>query len=97
MDEEWAMGKVSWLAAGAVGYVLGARAGRERYDQMVAQAQRIWGDPRVQEKAAQAAEVVKEKAPEVGGQVADAARGAADKVSHRGAPEAPVTAHHSPN
>jgi hypothetical protein len=35
----------------AVGYVLGARAGRERFDRMVAQAHQIWENPTVQEAA----------------------------------------------
>lgn len=35
------MSKLTILAAGAVGYVLGAKAGRERYDQITKQAQKI--------------------------------------------------------
>src|ERR1700754_765897 len=49
----------------AVGYVLGARAGRERYEQIRSGAQRIWGDPRVQRQVKQAEDFAKEKAPEV--------------------------------
>lgn len=48
------MGKISMLAAGAAGYVLGTRAGRERYDKMAAQARKVWRDPKVQRKAGQA-------------------------------------------
>jgi hypothetical protein len=36
--------------------VLGARAGRERYEQIVAQARGLWQNPRVQEAAARAPE-----------------------------------------
>ena len=36
------------LAAAGVGYVLGARAGQERYEQIKAGAQRVARDPRVQ-------------------------------------------------
>ncbi|MFX0538614.1 YtxH domain-containing protein [Ornithinimicrobium sp. Y1847] len=51
-----------WLLIGAgVGYVLGARAGRERYDQIADQANKLWTDPRVQDKV----EEVKAKAPVV--------------------------------
>ncbi|HRD54601.1 MAG TPA: M48 family metallopeptidase, partial [Flavobacteriales bacterium] len=32
-----------------VGYVLGTRAGREKYDQMKAAVQKLWNDPRVQQ------------------------------------------------
>jgi len=35
----------------AVGYVLGSRAGRERYEQIKRTAQRVADDPRVQEAA----------------------------------------------
>jgi SLT domain-containing protein len=56
-------GKISLLAGGAIGYVLGTRAGRERYEQIVAQAQNFWNNPKVQEKASQAQDLAKEKAP----------------------------------
>jgi hypothetical protein len=56
------MGKMKWLVGFGAGYVLGARAGRERYDQIAGRAQQLWSDPRVQEKAGQAQQVVKEKA-----------------------------------
>lgn len=42
------MSKVTLLAAAGVGYVLGARAGRERYEQIKAGAQKVASDPRVQ-------------------------------------------------
>lgn len=54
--------KPGLLAAFGIGYVLGARAGRERYDAMVAKAQELWHDPRVQEKAHRARIVAEEKA-----------------------------------
>ncbi|MEN3121712.1 hypothetical protein N5P18_15480 [Janibacter terrae] len=50
------MGKITMLAAGAVGYVLGTRAGREQYDKLSTQAKRVWRDPKVQRKAGQAQE-----------------------------------------
>ncbi|MBW9215628.1 hypothetical protein KV102_12330 [Mumia sp. zg.B53] len=37
------MRKISLLLAAGAGYVLGARAGRERYDQIVAQAKKVTG------------------------------------------------------
>jgi hypothetical protein len=58
--------KLSLLIGIGVGYVLGARSGRERYDQMMRKAQQVWRDPRVQEKAGQAQQVVQEKAGEAG-------------------------------
>ena len=75
------MKKLMLLIAGGVGYVLGARAGRERYDQIKRTATRVKDDPRVQEKATQAADLAKEKAPVVKDKVASAASTAADKVT----------------
>ncbi|MEI7056645.1 hypothetical protein WBG06_12580 [Nocardioides sp. CCNWLW239] len=54
--------KPALLTAFGIGYLLGARAGRERYDAIVAKAQGLWHDPRVQEKAHQARVVAEEKA-----------------------------------
>ena len=75
------MKKLTILIAGGVGYVLGSRAGRERYEQIKGLATRVKDDPRVQEKAAQAADLAKEKAPIVKDKVAAAASTAADKVT----------------
>ncbi len=78
------MKKISLLAAGFVGYVLGSRAGRERYEQIKKVATRVKDDPRVQEKATQAADLAKEKAPAVKDTVVAAASAAADKVTSSG-------------
>jgi hypothetical protein len=42
-------GKLWFLGGAAVGFVVGTRAGRERYDQLVAAARRVWDHPTVQE------------------------------------------------
>lgn len=78
------MKKLSLLTAGFVGYVLGSRAGRERYEQIKKAATRIKNDPRVQEKATQAADLAKDKAPVVKDKVVAAAGTAADKVTPSG-------------
>lgn len=57
------MKKLLALASGAVGYVLGSRAGRQRYEQLKRVAEKVKDDPRVQEKAHQAVDLAKEKAP----------------------------------
>lgn len=45
------MGKLSLMVGAGIGYVLGTRAGRQQYDKIVAEAQKVWRDPRVQRKA----------------------------------------------
>lgn len=69
------MAKLSFLAGFGAGYVLGARAGRERYDQIADKAQGVWRDPRVQEKADQAQHLVKEKVSEAGSKVSEQVAG----------------------
>lgn len=44
-------GKLWFLGGVAVGFVVGARAGREKYDQLVASARKMWDHPTVQEAA----------------------------------------------
>jgi len=48
------MKKLMLLGVGAVGYVLGAKAGRERYEQISRQAQKIRSNPTVQQKMEEA-------------------------------------------
>ena len=55
-------GKLAVLAGVGVGYVLGTRAGRARYEQMRASARRLWQDPRVAQKRKQAAHVARDQA-----------------------------------
>ncbi|WP_207950214.1 hypothetical protein [Nocardioides ochotonae] len=83
--------KLPLLIAAGAGYVLGARAGRERYEQIKAQAQKIGGDPRVQQAAQQAQDVVSTQASAAAGvakeKAGSAAHAAADKVrSHDQSP-----------
>jgi hypothetical protein len=44
-------GKLIFGAGAAIGYVLGTRAGRERFDQISSQAKRFWENDTVQETA----------------------------------------------
>ena len=43
-------GKLLFVAGGAVGYVLGTRAGRRRYEQIKAAAGSVWQSPGVQKQ-----------------------------------------------
>ncbi len=73
------MSKLLLLAAGATGYVLGARAGRERYDQIVDQTQRLRANPKVQ----QAAQDARDRAPLVSEKLNDAAKKTADAAKSK--------------
>ncbi len=54
------MSKLTLAAAAAVGYVLGARAGRERYDQLSEKAESLWNNPTVQKGKRRAEEKAKD-------------------------------------
>jgi len=73
-------GRILFVAGATIGYVLGARAGRRRYDQIKAAADRVWNDRNVQKSVNDVVGTVqgfvKDKAPEV----QDAVVGQAKKV-----------------
>jgi hypothetical protein len=77
-------GKILFLAGLGVGYVLGTRAGRERYEQIKAAASNLWNAPVVQKRVDDVQEFVKDKAPEVAEFVADGAKKVVAQVSGRG-------------
>ncbi len=74
------MKKLLVLVAGGIGYVLGTKAGRQRYEQIRGTFIKVKDDPRVQEKAHHAADLAKEKAPVVKEKVTQAADAASAKV-----------------
>jgi len=73
--------KILFVAGLGLGYVLGTRAGREKYDQLKTAALKVWNDPRVQKQVDAAETFVKDKAPEVAEFVSDNAKTLVDKVS----------------
>ncbi|WP_374971110.1 YtxH domain-containing protein [Terrabacter sp. BE26] len=75
------MKRLLLVTAGAVGFLLGSRAGRQPYEQFMRAFGQLKDDSRVQEKARQGAQLVREQAPVVADKVADAARTATDKVT----------------
>ena len=79
-------GKILLLTGLAVGYVLGTRAGRERYEEIKTAANKLWADPRVQKPVKQAEEFVKDKAPEVAEFVTDGVKTVASKVTGKTTP-----------
>jgi hypothetical protein len=75
------MGKMSFIAGLAAGYVLGARAGRQRYEQIRRTSEKVWNSQPVQKQVENAKEVAKTKAaPVVADMVADAARATGEKL-----------------
>ncbi|NRQ49039.1 hypothetical protein [Aeromicrobium stalagmiti] len=81
------MKKLTLLAAAAAGYVLGSRAGRERYDQIATQATKAWNNPKVQdvvdEVQTQAKHAGAEAGSRVGSKVAETATDVASRVADR--------------
>ena len=78
--------KILFVAGLGLGYLLGTRAGREKYDQLKATAQKVWNDPRVQKQVDAVEDFVKDKAPEVAEFVSDNAKNLVNKVSGKVAP-----------
>ena len=58
-------GKLLFITGGFVGYVLGARAGRKRYDQIVAAADNLWNAPPVQRRVNEARDFALERVGDV--------------------------------
>ncbi len=79
------MSKLSLLAAFGAGYVLGAKAGRQRYEQIVSAANRVKDNPRVQSAASTVADTAKSQAPVV-----------KEKVTAAASTVASVAAEHAP-
>lgn len=77
------MSKLSLLTAGAIGYVLGARAGRERYEQIASGARSFARNPKVQSVRRQAQDTLSEQAAAAGSAVADKARETASAAAHK--------------
>lgn len=85
------MSKLTLLAAFGAGYVLGAKAGRGRYEEIRSTFQSVKENPRVQQAAATVSDTAKERGPVVADKVSGAATGLAasarDKVSSTSGPD----------
>lgn len=76
-----AVNKLLLVAAGAAGYVLGARAGRARYEQIRQHSAEVWNSGPVQRGVDEVASAAKQGAGAAGSKLADAAKQAASAVS----------------
>jgi hypothetical protein len=74
-------GKILFVAGLGLGYVLGTRAGREKYEELRTAALKVWNDPRVQKQVDAVEDFVKDKAPEVADFVSDNAKKVVAQVS----------------
>jgi hypothetical protein len=79
-------GKILFIFGLALGYVLGTRAGRERYEEIKAGAEKVWNDPRVQKQVATVEEFVKDKAPELAEKATSVAKKATTAAKKATAP-----------
>ena len=70
-------GKLLFATGLAVGYVLGARAGRKRYDQIAAAANKVWQTPGIQKQVHAAEDYAAARIGDIPGAVFDGARKAA--------------------
>ncbi|AWB90757.1 YtxH domain-containing protein [Aeromicrobium chenweiae] len=77
------MKKLTLIAAAAAGYVLGTRAGRERYEQIKTQATNVWNNPKVQDVVDDVQTQAKHAGAEAGSKVASSAGDVASKVSDK--------------
>ncbi|MCU1570227.1 MAG: YtxH protein [Naasia sp.] len=77
-------GKLVFLAGAATGYVLGTRAGRKRYEQIKASAERFWNTPAVQRGVGQVQGFVDDHASDVPAVVSNTAKKVVNQVSQVG-------------
>jgi hypothetical protein len=74
------MGRLTFVAGLAAGYVLGAKAGQKRYEQIRSQADRVWSSDPVQARVGTVkqavVQTVKDQAPAVAGKIGDLAKSA---------------------
>jgi hypothetical protein len=75
------MGKLGMVVGAAVGYVLGAKAGRERYDQIAASARQLMEKPQVKRVMESAPGNLGARVEQVAGKAADAVHQAGDRVA----------------
>ncbi len=82
-QEVMAVNKLLLVAAGAAGYVLGARAGRARYEQIRQHSAEVWNSGPVQRGVDEVASAAKQGAGAAGSKLADAAKQAGSAVVER--------------
>lgn len=77
------MNKLTLLVAAGAGYVLGSRAGRERYEQIKQQTTKFWNNPTVQDTVDGVQTHAKQAGADLGSKVAETATDVKDKVADK--------------
>lgn len=89
------MNKLTLLVAAGAGYVLGSRAGRERYEQIKQQTTKFWHNPTVQDTVDGVQTHARQAGADLGSKVAETASDVkgkvADKVSSSSDDDRPET------
>jgi len=83
-------GKILLVVGFGVGYVLGARAGRERYEDIKRVVGDFWNSPRVQRQIDEAEGFIKDKTPDAVGALATGVKKVVNTVSGRKPAPKPV-------
>ncbi len=65
------MGKMSFVVGAGLGYILGARAGRERYEKIKGAGAKVWESPKVQQNVHKVEAKVSDAARQRAGAVTD--------------------------
>lgn len=73
-------GKLLFITGGMIGYVLGARAGRKRYDQIAAAATELWNAKPVQRRVTEVRDFALDAVGDVPSQLFEASKKAGKKV-----------------
>jgi len=80
-------GKIAFIVGAAVGYVLGTRAGRERYEQIKRGAEKLWNTEPIQKGVGAVRGVLDAQADEVKAFVRRASSDAFSRLANHTAPE----------
>jgi hypothetical protein len=76
-------GKLLFITGGLVGYVLGARAGRKRYDQIASAASDLWHRPPVQRRVNEVRDFALERVGDVPGVLFEAGKKVVSAVQNK--------------
>lgn len=76
-------GRILFVVGLGAGYVLGAKAGRQRYEQIASAADKVWNSPAVTKQRHEVQHFVETQGPKLVESTKDAAGDAIEKVTKR--------------